>query len=336
MPYEEILYAVEDGVATVTLNRPDVYNAYTVRTLRELAAAFTEASFDDAVHAVVFTGAGDRAFCTGGDVKEYADVYTAQPHEYWKYMGLFRSYLESILRCGKPVIARVNGMAAGGGNESQLACDLTVMAEHAWLGQVGVGVGSVACGGATQWLPLVVGDKRAREMLMLNTRIPARRALEWGLVNRVAPTIRREDGFIENPTPDQIKKAQSNADGYRIDLSRLDAEVADLCRQIRDKFPECMRYTKTQVNTLKAFTWDTTVPHAQDWLALHFATNEPLEGMRAFVEKRRADVPGIRRALAEGRSPEFTWGAFRRSCPSCNAAALPEGFAYCGACGKEL
>jgi enoyl-CoA hydratase/carnithine racemase len=302
---EEIKYGTADGVATITLNRPDVHNAYTVRTLRELAAAFQEASFDDAVAVIVYTGAGTRAFCTGGDVREYAEVYTKQPHEYWKYMGLFRAYIESILRCGKPVIARLNGMAVGGGNESQLACDLTVAAEHAWMGQVGVGVGSVACGGATQWLPLVVGDKRAREMLMLNERISARQALEWGLVNRVVPSVRRGESFVERASPEEIDKAFKERDGYRIDLSKLDAEVADLAERLKAKFPECLRYTKAQANALKTFVWDSTIPHAQDWLSVHFACGEPREGMKAFVEKRPPDVARIRRELAQGGAPEL-------------------------------
>ncbi|MER3514368.1 MAG: hypothetical protein C4310_08255, partial [Chloroflexota bacterium] len=108
-----------------------------------------DAAFDDSVAVVVYTGASDRTFCTGGDVKEYAAQYTTAPRHYWKYMGLFKAYIESILNCGKPAIARLNGMAVGGGNESHLACDLSIMAEHAYIGQVGTGVGSVACGGAT-------------------------------------------------------------------------------------------------------------------------------------------------------------------------------------------
>ncbi|HWP39162.1 MAG TPA: enoyl-CoA hydratase/isomerase family protein, partial [Gemmatimonadales bacterium] len=155
--FEEILYEKADGVARITLNRPHNYNAYSTHTLEELATAFRDASFDDAVGVIVYTGAGDRAFCTGGDVKEYAASYVATPRDYWKYMALFRAYIESIINASKPVVARLNGMAVGGGNESQLACDLTVMAQHAYIKQVGTHVGSVACGGSTQWLPIVAG-----------------------------------------------------------------------------------------------------------------------------------------------------------------------------------
>ncbi|MBI4564571.1 MAG: enoyl-CoA hydratase/isomerase family protein [Planctomycetes bacterium] len=326
--FEEIRVSVSDGVATITLDRSAAYNAYTTRTLRELAAAFREAAAEDSVAVIVLTGAGTRAFCTGGDVKEYASRYTQKPREYWTYMEHFRGYLESILRAGKPVIARLNGMAIGGGNESQLACDLTVAAEHAVLGQVGTSVGSVACGGATQWLPLVVGDKRAREMLFLNGRIPARRALEWGLVNAVVPSVTRGDVFLENPTAEQIELAQRGREGHAIDLSKLDEAVASLASKLKDTFPECMRYTKTQVNALKELVWNITVGHAQDWLSTHFGGVEPWEGMKAFVEKRKPDYARVRRS-------EFLWGPPAKDC-RCGARGLPADFAYCGRCGASV
>src|SRR6266498_1695221 len=206
--FKEILYGKESGVARVTINRPGRYNAYSTSCLEELARALRDAAFDDAVGVIVLTGAGDRAFCTGGDVKEYAETYVAAPRDYWKYMALFRAYIDAILSTGKPVVARINGVAVGGGNETVLACDLAVIAEHAYVGQVGVRVGSVACGGATQWLPITVGDKRAREMLFTNRPVPARLALEWGLVNRVAPSVRRGAEFVPTASPEQIEKAR--------------------------------------------------------------------------------------------------------------------------------
>ncbi len=306
MLFQDILYEKKDMVARVTLNRPEAYNSYSTRTLQELIAAFTDASQDDAVGAIVFTGAGEKAFCTGGDVKEYAGVYTQRPHDYWKYMGLFSGYIESILRSGKVTIARINGMAVGGGNESQLACDLAVMADDTYVAQVGTSVGSVACGGATQWLSLHVGDRRAREMLFLNPRIPAKQALEWGLVNRVVP---RE---------------------------KLDDEVAAIARQCLDKFPECTRYTKQQINYWKEAAWFSTVGHARDWLSTHFTSLEPYEGMQAFVEKRKANYRGLREAAASGKSSEFLWGPYRHACPSCGAKGMPSEFAFCGKCGAPL
>lgn len=334
--FRDILYAKNGGVARITLNRPEAYNAYSTRALEELAAAFRDASFDDAVGVIVFTGAGDRAFCTGGDVKEYAEQYVTTPRDYWKYMGLFRGYIESILNTGKPVVARLNGMAVGGGNESQLACDLTVMAQHAYIKQVGTHVGSVACGGSTQWLPLVAGDKRARAILMLNEPIPARQAEAWGLVNWVVPSVRRGEAWIDDASSDEIRKAQRGQDGYRIDLSRLDELVDDVARRLLASFPECTRYTKQQTNFWKDLAWHATARHAQDWLALHYACWEPLEGMRAFVEKRPARYEMLRERAAEGRSAELPWGPPVRACGACGASDLPFDHEFCGACGQRL
>ena len=159
--FKEIIYEKRDWIARVTINRPKFYNAYNTPCLKEMITAFKDASWDDGVGVIIFTGAGDKAFCTGGDVKEYATYYTQRPRDYFKYMGIFAGYIESIVKCGKPVICRLNGMAVGGGNESHMACDLSIMADDTYIGQIGTNVGSVACGGATQWLPLFVGDRRA-------------------------------------------------------------------------------------------------------------------------------------------------------------------------------
>jgi enoyl-CoA hydratase/carnithine racemase len=197
-------------------------------------------------------------------------------------------------------------MAVGGGNELHLACDLSVAAEHAVFRQVGTKVGSVAAGGATQWLPLAVGDRRAREMLLLCEPVTASQALEWGLVTRVVPA------------------------------ASLDETVADLCRKLLAKFPECARYTKQQVDFWKDLAWNATIGHAREWLTLHFACLEPHEGMRAFVEKRPADVAGLRERAASGGSSEFVWGPHVRRCLECGTSGLPEAFAHCGRCGSPL
>ena len=304
--FHDVLYDKQDMIARITINRPEAYNAYTTDTLRELIRAFDDASSDDGVGVIVYTGAGDKAFCTGGDVKEYASVYTKRPRDYFKYMGLFSRYIESIFRSGKVVIARINGIAVGGGNESQLACDLAVMADDTYLGQVGTSVGSVAAGGATQWLSIHVGDRRAREMLFLNPKIPARQALEWGLVNRVVPR------------------------------ASLDDEVQKLAEQCLDKFPECTRYTKQQVNYWKEAAWFATVGHARDWLSTHFTTLEPYEGMQAFVEKRKIDFRALRDRAASGGSSEFLWGPYAKTCCKCGAKGIPSEFKFCGSCGHAL
>ena len=290
--FEDIRYEKDGWIARVTIDRPHNYNAYSTRALQELAAAFQDASWDDRIAVVVFTGSGQQAFCTGGDVKEYQSSYTQKPRDYWKYMCCFKTYIESITNCSKPVIARLNGMAVGGGNESQLACDLAVMAEHAFIGQVGTRVGSVAAGGATQWLPIMIGDRRAREMLLLNGKIWPKQALDWGLVNRVVPSVVKDGSFIEGATEDQIRLAQKGEEGYSISLDRLDEEVAGLVKQLLAQFPECVRYTKQQVNFWKDLSWHHTIGHARDWLALHYTSYEPWEGMRAFVEKRRPVFKG--------------------------------------------
>ena len=304
--FADILYDKRDGVATVTINRPQAHNAYTTQTLSEMVRAFQDASWDDAVGVLVLTGAGDKAFCTGGDVKEYASVYLRRPRDYWKYMGLFAQALDLLRNLGKPVIARLNGMVAGGGNELNAACNLAVAADHVTIRQVGTRVGSVAAGGATQWLPLLIGDRRAREMLFTCEPITAQQALEWGLVNRVVP------------------------------LAQLDETVNALAQTLLEKFPECTRYTKQQVNFWKDLAWHLTIGHARDWLTLHMASWEPLEGMTAFVEKRPPDYAGLRQRAAEGRSSELPWGAPLRTCPSCGAKHLPEEFTFCGRCGTRL
>lgn len=334
--YQEILFDRTDRVARITLNRPEAYNAYTTRTLFEVQRAVWEASVDDRVGVLVLTGAGVRAFSTGGDVKEYSSRFLRRPHDYWKYMGVFRATVESLLRCGKPVIARLNGIAVGGGNELHLACDLSIAASHIYLGQVGVGVGSVAAGGATQWLPIAVGDRRARSMLFLNERVSAAQAAEWGLVTGVAPSVTHHGNWVASPTPEEVGWAQKEERGYRIDLKKLDEAVDHLAKRLLDMFPECLRYTKGQANFWKELAWNQTVGHAQEWLALHFATGEPFEGMHAFVDKRPARVRELRERLAQGRDGNYLHGPPVRSCGSCGESGLPEDFRYCGRCGAPL
>lgn len=334
--FREIIYEKKGRVATVLMNRPRHLNPLSTRILDEMGTAFRDIADDDAIGVAILTGAGDRAFSTGGDVHEYAAEYVQRPRDYWKYIGRFRSFVESILHNGKPTIARLNGIAVGGGNEAQLACDLTVMAEHAYLKHVGTHIGSVACGGATQWLPLLAGDKRAREILYLNRPIPARQALAWGLVNQVVPSVKSRSGFIENASPEQVAKALERKDGLAISLELLDAAVARLAEELLESFPECTRYTKEQTNFLKDFVWSATVGHAAEWLALHYCNLEPFEGMNAFREKRKADYKMVRDRLANDDSPELPWGVHTRQCPRCGIRGLPSRFTHCGMCGAAL
>jgi len=334
--FDEIIYKKEDFLATVTINRPNVYNAYSTKTLVEMISAFQDASWDDSVAVVVLTGAGTKAFCTGGDVAEYETKFIDRPHDYWKWMGLFQGALDALRNIGKPTIARLNGIVVGGGNEFNLCCDLAVMAEHAYIKQVGTQVGSVPCGGATQWLPLTIGDRRAREMLFLCEEVSAPDALRWGLVNRVVPSIKNGTGkFIRPADAPSIKDALKNPD-YEVDLSLLDQEVKSLAEKLIDKFPECLRYTKQQTNFWKDFAWYNTIGHGREWLSLHFATREPLEGMGAFVEKRKVDYRKLRRIGADGGSPDYVHGAPRKVCSSCGAKNLPTAFEFCGKCGAKI
>jgi len=304
--FKEILYDKKDWIARISFNRPKAYNAYSLLTLQELAKAFHDATMDDTVGVIVLTGAGDKAFCTGGDVKEYAENYTRWPRDFWKWMGYFNQTHDLMRNCGKVIIARVNGMTAGGGNEFHMSCDLSIASENAEFFQVGTRVGSVAAGGATQFLPIIIGDRRAREMLFLCNRIPAKKALEWGLVNQVVP------------------------------YDELDKAVDEMAKTVLEKFPECTRYTKQQVNFWKDFAWSMTVGHARDWLAMHFASPETFEGMGAFVEKRPVDFMKLRKLAAEGKSNEYWWGANIKTCPKCGTKALPEDFDFCGKCGSKL
>ncbi len=334
--FQEILYRKEGRVATVTINRPRTYNCLNTRTIEEIAEAFLDISDDDSIGVAVLTGVGDRAFCTGADVKEYAAEYLTRPRDYWKYIGRFRTFIESILHNGKPTIARLNGITAAGGNEAHLACDLSVMAEHAYIKHAGTHVGSVAAAGATQWLPLIVGDKRAREILFLNRPIPAAQALQWGMTNQVVPSVKKDGKFIVGVTPEQIQKALANAEGYSISLELLDSAIAELAAALLESLPECTRYTKEQTNFLKEFVWHSTIGHAREWLALHYGGLETFEGMNSFAEKRRADYGMVRDRWANDDSPELPWGANVQRCAACGAKGLPARFTHCGNCGAAL
>ena len=265
--FKLIKYEKRDLRAIVTFNRPDVLNAVNGDMLVELNAAFQDASWDDDVRVLILTGAGDRAFCTGADVKEQADEFVDKPNRYWKWMGLFIECHERLRNIGKPTIARLNGMVVGGGNEFNMSCDLAVAADDIIIKQVGAARGSVAAAGATQFLPLIVGDRRAREILFLCEDIPAAKALDWGLVNEVVPR------------------------------SELDAAVDRLADKLINKLPECLRYTKQQLNYWRDMSWHQTIGHARDWLSIHNRAPEVAEGMQAFVEKRPVDYDKVRRGV---------------------------------------
>ena len=304
--FKDIIYEVSDkGVARLTINREYAYNAYTTETLKEIHTAARMASFDPSVYVFVLTGAGSRAFCTGGDVKEYAAKFVDKPSGFLEYMVHFQDCLDAIRHLGKPTIARLNGMTVGGGNEFNMACDLAVMSDSAFIRQVGTRVGSVAAGGGTQWLPIIVGDRRARELLFFSEPITAQTALDWGLVNKVVP------------------------------YDKLDEAIDEWVEKLTDKFAESLRYTQEATNFWKDLAWYNTIGHAREWLSLHFAHPGAQEGMLSFVEKRQPDYRGLREMTSDGHG-DFWHGAPTRSCPSCNAKGIPSGFQFCGVCGKPL
>src|SRR5919109_2193421 len=253
--FERIRYTKEPdtAVATVTIDRPQVLNAFDFATLTEMGRALQDASWDDRVAVVVVTGAGDRAFCTGADLDEQAGM-GATSGQYWRWMGAFIEMHDRLRHIGKPTIARINGACVGGGNEVQMACDLSVMADDTYIRHVGPEHGSVPAGGATQWLPVLVGERRAREIVLLCEEVPARKAEEWGLVNRV------------------------------VSPAELDAEVDRLVENLTRKLPQTTRYARQHLNFWRDFAWHQTINHARDWLALSMATDEPQEAVRRFTE----------------------------------------------------
>jgi dihydroxynaphthoic acid synthetase len=257
--FKDILYEKKDQVARITINRPDKMNAFTARTLDEMIDAFHDAARDRTVGVVVLTGAGERAFCAGGDVSW---------EEGGGIQGTFDRFPDvhnAIRHCLKPVIARVNGYAIGGGHHLAYFCDLTVAAEHAVFGQNGPRVGSPADGHLVSYLVWVVGAKRAREIWYTCRRYPAAKALEWGLANAVVP------------------------------MKDLDGEVDRWCEEILDKSPTCLKILKASFER----DFDRFRDHPFDLQRMiapdYFDTDEPKEGMRAFLEKRQPDFRKFRR-----------------------------------------
>lgn len=252
--YSDILYSKADGIATVTINRPKAYNAFNANTCEELIHAFKDADHDRSVGVVVLTGAGEKAFCTGGDQGTHDGGYGGRG-----VIGLPIEELQSAIRdCNKPVLARVNGFAIGGGNVLVTLCDLAIASDNAQFGQVGPRVGSVDPGFGTALLARVVGEKKAREMWYLCRRYTAQQALDMGLVNAVVP------------------------------MAELDSEVRRWCDEIVDKSPTAIALAK------KSFNVDTEMIRGVGGLAMHalklyYETPESAEGGNAFREKRKPD-----------------------------------------------
>ncbi|MCA1961103.1 MAG: enoyl-CoA hydratase/isomerase family protein, partial [Desulfomonile sp.] len=186
-------------VAWITLNNPKQYNSYTTEMVKGVIAGFNTASMDRSVVAVVFTGAGDMAFCTGGNTKEYAEYYSMRPNEYGEYMDLFNGMVDSILNCKKPVICRVNGMRVAGGQEIGMACDLAISSDLAIFGQAGARHGSSPDGGSTDFLPWFLSMEDAMWNCVSCEMWSAYKMKAKNLISKAVPVLKQGDKFIRNP-----------------------------------------------------------------------------------------------------------------------------------------
>ncbi|MDC0039197.1 enoyl-CoA hydratase-related protein [Gammaproteobacteria bacterium] len=254
-PYEHLIVEIKNGVATITINRPEVLNSFNGQTCEELIMAFTRTGWDQEVGVIVLTGAGDRAFCAGGDQSDKAGAYAGARGT----VGMPVEEVQSLIRdVPKPVIARVRGYAIGGGNVLAALCDLTIASENAIFGQVGPRMGSVDPGFGTAYLARIIGEKKAREFWYLCRRYTAQEALDMGLVNTVVPDEQLDDEvdrwtseIVErSPTAIAIAKRSFNADSENI------RGIGGLGMQA---------------------------------LALYYGTEESKEGGRAQKEKRRPE-----------------------------------------------
>ena len=265
--YTDILYDKAEGIAKITINRPEVHNSFRPGTLDELADAFHDAAEDDSVGVVLFTGAGGRAFCAGGDqrIRGHAGYVGTDGHARLNVLPLQRF----IREMPKPVIALVAGYAIGGGHVLHVICDLTIAAENARFGQTGPRVGSFDAGYGTSMLARLVGTKKAREIWYLCRQYDAQEALQMGLVNKVVP------------------------------LEQLEDEGVEWAREILAKSSTAIRFLKN------AFLADTDGATGLQVLAgdvtmLYYTTDEAKEGRNAFVEKRRPDFTKFTRLPFHG------------------------------------
>jgi len=309
--------------AWIILDNPTQFNAYTTEMVKGALLAFRAASAARDVVAVVFTGAGDRAFCTGGNTKEYAEYYAGNPQEYRQYMRLFNDMLSAILACDKPVICRVNGMRIGGGQEIGMACDFSLAQDLARFGQAGPKHGSAAIGGATDFLPLMIGMERAIESGTLCEHWSAHKAYRMGLLYDIVPALKVDGKFLPNPLVitdryldeygriihGEPKTGEALAEGKRllargtVDLSRLDEKVEQLCSKLMLTFPECLTKSFEELRKPKLEAWNRNKEDARAWLALNML-GEARTGFRAFNEgpkgKREIDFVALRQSLAKG------------------------------------
>jgi 6-oxo-cyclohex-1-ene-carbonyl-CoA hydrolase len=309
--------------AWITLDNPKQFNSYTTAMVKGVILAFRAASNARDVVATVFTGSGDKAFCTGGNTKEYAEYYAGNPQEYRQYMRLFNDMVSAILGCDKPVICRVNGMRIGGGQEIGMACDFTVAQDLARFGQAGPKHGSAPIGGATDFLPVMIGSEMAMVSGSLCEPWSAHKAARLGMITDIVPALKIDGRFVANPTVvtdryldefgrivhGDFKTGDEAAAGREllkrgtVDLSLLDAKVEELCAKILLTFPDCFTKTIEELRKPKLDAWNANKENSRAWLALNMMT-EANAGFRAFnegtKEDREIDFIALRQALAVG------------------------------------
>ncbi len=309
--------------AWISLNNPDQYNSYTTEAVKEVILAFREASNDRSVVCVVFTAVGDKAFCTGGNTKEYAEYYAGNPPEYKQYMRLFNDMVSAILMCDKPVINRVNGMRIGGGQEIGMACDYSVAQDLARFGQAGPKHGSAPDGGSTDFLHLFVGVERAMYSCTVCDPWTAHEAYRYGLLSELVPAARVDGVWVPNPlvVTDKwvdemgqivygtMKTGAALAEGKAlmkqatVDLTKLDEAVERMCAKLLNTFPNCLSKTLGSVRKKKLEHWDRNKESNREWLGLNMMT-EAYAGFKAFndgpKDHREVDFVRLRQLLAEG------------------------------------
>lgn len=252
--FTDILYSEKEGVARITIDRPEQLNAMRGQTVEDMIDAFQVAGWNDAIGVIVLAGTGAKAFCVGGDQKAHDGLYDGRGT-----IGMPIEELQSLIRdVPKPVIARVQGYAIGGGNVLATLCDLTIASDSAQFGQVGPKVGSVDAGFGTAYLARIVGEKRAREIWYMCRRYSAKEALEMGLVNKVVPD------------------------------AELDNEVDHWCAEILERSPTAIALAKQSFNCDSEQIRGTSALSMQA-LKLYYQTAESREGVQAFLEKRKPE-----------------------------------------------